>query len=370
MKKLLFLLAFISILIIPISAQGEEVKYSADNTSNELKTEFSVLNTITMDREIYTGYKLGDYNITNLTSFEILTWSDPEYIIVEGSQDVEIKSVIDGKEVVFDAKINGKLRPLKTKIEEITETALIGSSVKDVFKDMAMLHGRNTIVHGTINIDDWDSSTIGLRTFNYTFIPDDPLYEIKTGTIKIKFIERPSEEVDIPTTPSLTATSVLLGNRTSYDINLNDKISGSTYSWSSNNEAVVKVNAKNGLLTAVSEGTAIITCVITTPEKSIQTLTTEITVGYDENAPLLTESVLDLNPGDTFDINLENKIAKSKYRWASSDRSIVTVNSANGIVTAKAPGTAYVTCTITTPNNQVIVLRADINVTEPGIVTE
>lgn len=89
-----------------------------------------------------------------------------------------------------------------------------------------------------------------------------------------------------------------------------------------------------------------------------------MTVGYDENAPLLTETILDLEVGNKFDINLENKIAKSKYRWVSSNRNIVTVNSANGKVTAKAPGEAYVTCTITTPDNQVIVLRCDINVTE------
>lgn len=62
---------------------------------------------------------------------------------------------------------------------------------------------------------------------------------------------------------------------------------------------------------------------------------------------------------------LENKIAKSKYRWVSSDRSIIKVNSANGKVTAVGAGEVYVTCTITTPDNQVIVLRCDINVTEP-----
>ena len=67
--------------------------------------------------------------------------------------------------------------------------------------------------------------------------------------------------------------------------------------------------------------------------------------------------------------NLENKIAKSKYRWVSSDRNIVKVNSSNGKVTAVGIGEAYVTCTITA-DKQVIVLRCDINVTNAEDITE
>jgi uncharacterized protein YjdB len=171
-------------------------------------------------------------------------------------------------------------------------------------------------------------------------------------------------ELDEPTTPSLTATTVLLESRTAYDVNLDNKISGSKYHWTSSNPKVVKVNAKNGLVTAVAEGEAVITCEITLPDKTVQVLKSKVIVGYDENAPMLTDTILDLEVGDKYDINVENKIAKSKYRWASSDRSIVRVNSANGKTTAVGKGKAYVTCTITTPENQVIVLKCDINITE------
>lgn len=170
---------------------------------------------------------------------------------------------------------------------------------------------------------------------------------------------------DEPTTPSLTATTVQLETRTAYDINLNDKIAGSTYLWTSSNPEIVEVNSANGKIRAISEGTAVITCEITLPSGEVIILQSVVTVGYDENAPMLTETILDLEVGDKFDINIENKIAKSKYRWVSSDRSIVKVNSSNGKVTAIGPGEAYVTCTITTPDRQVIVLRCDISVTEP-----
>jgi hypothetical protein len=204
----------------------------------------------------------------------------------------------------------------------------------------------------------------------------DPLQVIEEGSqiVRIKANHNGKEIIlsgeiigikpDEPTVPSLTATMVTLESRTAYDINLNDKISGSKYRWTSSNPDIVEVNAKNGKIKAIKPGKSTITCEITLPDGKVQKLTSIVSVGYDENAPVLTETVLDLEVGDKFDINLENKIAKSKYRWVSSNRKVVKVNSANGKVTAVGAGEAYVTCTITTPENQVIVLRCDINVTE------
>jgi hypothetical protein len=229
-------------------------------------------------------------------------------------------------------------------------------------------------VTGTMTYPNIDDMKPGIFELQWVFTPDDDKYETVSGVFEVTVFPEDSEESkgkmpelepDVPTVPSLTATTVSLVNRTAYDINLNDKVSGCKYKWTSNNPEVAKVNPKNGLVTAVSEGAATITCEITFPDETKQTLISEVVVGYDDNAPELTDTILDLNPGDEYDINVENKVAKSKYRWASSDRSILTVNSANGMVNAKAAGEAYVTCTITTPENQVIVLRCDINVTEP-----
>lgn len=224
------------------------------------------------------------------------------------------------------------------------------------------------------NINDIQPGTFYLQ---WVFTPNDDKYETVSGTFEVtvypedseaskgKMPDPEPEEIDEPTPPSLTATTVTLSTLTEYDINLDNKVSGSTYLWSSSDESIVEVNPKNGLIKAKKEGRAIITCEITLPDGEVIILQSVVTVGYDENAPVLTETVLDLEVGDKFDINLENKIAKSKYRWVSSDRSVVKVNSSNGKVTAVGPGQAYVTCTITTPDRQVIVLRCDISVTEP-----
>jgi hypothetical protein len=231
-------------------------------------------------------------------------------------------------------------------------------------------------VSGKVTYPNIDKITAGNFDLQWVFTPDDDKYETITGVLhyyvwpedseasKGKMPDPEPEEIDEPTPPSLTASVVTLNTLTAYDINLGNKVSGSTYLWSSSDESIVEVNPKNGLIKAKKEGRAIITCEITLPDGTVQTLQSIVNVGYDENAPVLTETVLDLEVGDKFDINLENKIAKSKYRWVSSNRSIIKVNSANGKVTAVGAGEAYVTCTITTPENQVIVLRCDISVIE------
>lgn len=248
--------------------------------------------------------------------------------------------------------------------------AFVGAPVNEVDFFGVVVHLDGKRVPGITTYPDYDSSRPGLYELHWLFTPNDTSIEPITGTVKVNFIMPPSETVEAPTTPSLTASTVQLNTMTTYDINLDNKISGSTYNWTSSDASVVEVNAKSGLLKAKKEGKATVTCVITLPDKTTKQLTSEVFVGYDDNAPVLTETELDLEPGDVFDINLENKVAKAKYRWASSDRSIAKVNSANGKVTAVAPGTAFVTCTITTLENQVIVLRADISVTAPTIITE
>lgn len=251
-----------------------------------------------------------------------------------------------------------------------------GISVREGKKFISELPGINIHtedhkdITGNFTYPNYDNTRLGVWNLEWVFTPDDDNYEVLEGYITIKVLPREDDIVEEPTTPSLTATAVTLNTRTAYDINLDNKVVGSTYKWTSSDPDIVEVNTKNGKLKAISEGSATITCEIALPDGTTQTLTSIVTVGYDENAPELTETVLDLEIGDTFDINLENKIAKSSYRWASSDRDIIIVNSSNGKVTAEKSGEAFVTCTITTPENQVIVLRCDINVTDPVPVTE
>ena len=375
MKKLLFCIILLLGLSTSQNAYGAFETYDATSNDGVYRTQFMTYNTVTLESNFMAGRRLGDYFITarqvyrgETTYFQKANfeWVNPDYIIVEGKQTVALSAEYNGEEITLYADIENTLIPLRSGLlNDFIFEGYIGDPWSKTFEDIAFKDNRN-LVAGTLNVENWDSTTADTKEFNWTFTPEDTKYESASGTVKVKFEKRkPDPGVDEPTAPSLTATTVTLNKLTAYDINLNDKIPGCKYKWASNNPEVVKVNPKNGLVTAVSEGVATITCEITFPDETKQTLISEVVVGYDDNAPELTDTVLDLNPGDEYDINVENKIAKSKYRWASSDRSIVTVNSANGIVNAKAAGEAYVTCTITTPDKQVIVLRCDVNVTGP-----
>lgn len=116
--------------------------------------------------------------------------------------------------------------------------------------------------------------------------------------------------------------------------------------WTSSNDTIATVNT-NGFVTAKANGTATITCAAldgsgksATCVITVKTLATEVTLNqtaatvFKGNTLQLTATVA---PSDATD----NTVA-----WTSSNDAIATVNT-NGLVTAKANGTATITCTTT-----------------------
>ena len=167
------------------------------------------------------------------------------------------------------------------------------------------------------------------------------------------------------TTPSLTATNLVLGLNTTFDINLNNKIFGSKYTWYSSNPKVAKVNVDNGVITPVSNGKAIITCEVLLPDGNKLTPECKVIVGYDEDTPVLSEDNLELEVGDVFRVKISNLSVDSEVSWKSSDKTIAKVISKTGKITAIANGETYVICTITVPEtNQIIIIRCDVFISE------
>ncbi len=163
---------------------------------------------------------------------------------------------------------------------------------------------------------------------------------------------------------SLTANTIQMVKTATYDININGKRPGLTYHWTTSNNNIVKVNSKNGKINAVKDGEAIISCLITGLDGEKITLTCKIIVGDDVSAPRLKKTKLDMKIGEQFDINIANKIPKSIYKWHSSNKAVIGVNASNGYITATGKGEAKVTCTITAPDKQIIILLATVNVME------
>lgn len=148
--------------------------------------------------------------------------------------------------------------------------------------------------------------------------------------------------------PTFTETKVaMVGEGSTHQLEIKDKVTGSTYKWSSSNTKVAKVSSK-GLVTSVNKGTAIITCKITLPTKKTKSLTSKITVTIPATE-LKINNAVEVNGahilaiGESFDFNNDIVPANSSdiVYWAAKggDESCIRVDdSANGKVTALKAG--------------------------------
>jgi hypothetical protein len=69
--------------------------------------------------------------------------------------------------------------------------------------------------------------------------------------------------------------------------------------------------------------------------------------------------------GETYDLNIKDKVAKSTYAWSSSDTSIANVTN-TGIITSVNKGTATIKCKITYPSKKTKTLSCKVTVTIPA----
>lgn len=82
------------------------------------------------------------------------------------------------------------------------------------------------------------------------------------------------------------------------------------------------------------------------------------------NALTLNKTNVGMIVGNTFDLNVKNKVSKSTYTWKSSNQKIVSVNVKNGKIRAEKVGKATITCTIKTKQNKKMTLKSAIVVKE------
>jgi len=144
--------------------------------------------------------------------------------------------------------------------------------------------------------------------------------------------------------------------------------------WTSSNEKAATVS-NNGLVTAIGNGTAIITA--TTMDGTELSASCTVTVIEPDNIPVnsivLDKSELSLNALDTYQLSaivLPEDAANKNLIWTSSDATIATVDE-NGFVTAIAKGDVVITaaaadesgisasCTINVLNTAYVVTDTD-----------
>ena len=155
--------------------------------------------------------------------------------------------------------------------------------------------------------------------------------------------------------PAFTDSKVtIVGEDETYQFVIANKVSGSTYKWSTSNKKVAKVNSQ-GLVTAVGKGTATIKCKITYPSNKTKTLSAKVTVKIPatgiriNNATKVNGShILMLNERYNFNRDIEPSNSSDKTYWSigGGDADCISIDGvSNGIVTAKKVGKVILVAT-------------------------
>jgi uncharacterized protein YjdB len=185
----------------------------------------------------------------------------------------------------------------------------------------------------------------------------------KTGACTVTVSPDPGPGVTLVNSITLDKTSLSLslpgGSYTLTPTVLPDNATDDTLTWTSTNELVATVN--DGTVTAVGEGTAVITAAAT--DESGVTATCSVTVVIPVESVSLDEDTLDLTVNDehTLTATITPPGATNKALiWKSNNSAVAEVDQ-NGKVTARAKGTATITvttasggytdtCTVVVPN--------------------
>ena len=156
-------------------------------------------------------------------------------------------------------------------------------------------------------------------SYQYLYTAEDPFYGISESEISL-YTNRTAqlEAYALPDTTTVNSTV-----------------------WSSSNPAVAAVDA-NGVVTGISAGTAVITA-----NMDGSTVSCNVTVNAPEYTSLNYSAIsLFVSETETLDIAVEpEEYGLDGLTWTSSNPKVATVD-ANGVVTAKAKGTATITAAV------------------------
>lgn len=166
--------------------------------------------------------------------------------------------------------------------------------------------------------------------------------EIKVDTNSYTF-SITNKETQINTGNTLQITNNLIKNN-------NETVTGYTVNYSSDNEEIATIS-ETGLITAISDGTVIITA-NATEYGLTDTLTLEVVTKVDTYALSITNTETQIDTDSTLQINTQlikndsETVTGYSLNYSSSDESIATIDN-NGLITSVSAGTVVITVTTT-----------------------
>ncbi|MEE0266055.1 MAG: Ig-like domain-containing protein [Acutalibacteraceae bacterium] len=223
---------------------------------------------------------------------------------------------------------------------KVSKTSLaMGVNESAVIK--ASIYNTNGVLHSV----KWTSSDNSVLKVN-----NGKLTALKNGTVAVTAALKNGNIAkcyvtvkNAPTSVSLNKTSITLGVGEQFKLSSTLPAGCASYSvkYTTNKRSVADVNASEGIITAKSAGTA----VITATTYNGNTVTCTVTVKNAPTSLTLNKTSLTLGVGETYDLNSKIPAGTAAYSilYSSSNSNVATAKASGGLVTAKAVGTAVVT---------------------------
>lgn len=295
-----------------------------------------------------------DIDDNSQLTFEILgledsnsVWASSDNTVATVSESGLITAVSEG--VVVITLTNGDFSDyLIVTVNGVSFTASIDITEQSVALDVDatyLLSKTQNVLDETLST--WSSSDETVATVSNTGLvtalaPGIAVITLENGTT-YDYVAITVSEVVLTYSVDIDEESKTLNILDTYQLNTTlDVPNGSVSVWSSSDETVAQVS-NTGLVTAVSDGLAIITLTVdeATDFVVIQVLPDVITYAVD-----ITETNQSLDVTDTYQLNTTlNVPVGSEAVWTSSDETVATVSS-TGLITAVSEGTAVITLTI------------------------
>ena len=315
-----------------------EYQEDADSISlNSTKVTMTVSETTKLVATVY----------PDITINKTVTWSSSNENIVTVDQDGNVTAVGIGSATVtahcgnLSATCSVEVTPIMVTSISVTPSSL-------TLKDSESMYLTATVFpeNATDKTVKWSSSNTKIATVDNKGL----VTPVKTGTVNIKatcgtastsvrvtVVETPATEVILDkTSVSLIQSETVSLTATILPENTTSKI----IKWNSNNPGVATVD-NNGNVTAVSEGTAIITAKCGNAQGACYVYVKKIAA----EKIILNETELTLQVSQTFDLTAEvlpeNAVDKT-VKWSSGIQFVATVDT-NGRVRAVSPGVTTIT---------------------------
>lgn len=280
---------------------------------------------------------IADFN--NDGKVNIRDATEIQFYIAEIKEETEPSSSTETSETETTEQTTETVtQPVSTEQTEPSETQQV--STEPISTEPSETESTTEVTEATETQLESTEPSSSEQTEPITAEPETTMPDTTQATEETETTE-PMTGVVYPSYIKLSADEIKLGQGETFDLEVESDIEDYMFSFESSDSSVATVT-ENGEITAVGEGTAVITC---KTENGLEAKC-NIEVLQMSQSVTLNKTELDLGIGETYDLNsyIPNGTMAYHRDYYSDNSNVASVEIEGGLVTAKAVGTTYIRC--------------------------